>query len=119
MSGEERSVQRYLRQRRVFSNDPEVIARASVGELDHEGYVNRIVARTANEASRQVEMSLEVSQKTLYGPAPIQAPSPLQMIASQPRPMLKTNSTVVSAFEYMKGLLAMTKVNRYNYLYLN
>ena len=111
VSGEERNVQRYLRQQRVFSNDPEIFHRANVGEEDHEGYVNRIASRPAAEAPRQVEMSIEVSQKTLYGPAPIQVPSPLQMIADQPRPMLKTNSTVVSSFEYIKGLLAMTKVN--------
>ena len=110
VTGEERSNQRFLRRQRVFTKDPETFERANVGELDHEGYVNQIVSRAAAEAPRQLEMSLEVSQKTLYGPAPIQVPSPLQMIASQPKPMLKTNSTVVSAFEYIKGLLAMTKV---------
>ena len=110
VTGEERNIQRYLRQQRVFSSDPDIIERANVGELDHEGYVNQIVSRAVAEAPRQIEMAVEVSQQTLYGPAPIQAPSPLQMIAHQPKPMLKTNSTVVSAFEYIKGLLAMTRV---------
>ena len=111
VSEQERINQRIIRQRRVFSNDPHVMEQANLGEEDHEGYVNRIVNRSAESAPRQVEMSTEVSQKTLYGPAPIQAPSPLQLIASRPRPMLKTNSTVVSSFEYIKGLLAMTQVN--------
>ena len=110
VDGEERTAQRYLRQQRVFSNDQATFERARAGELDHEGYVNHIVSRTAEQAPRQVEMSVEVSQKTLYGPAPIQVPSPMQMIASQSKPMVKANSTVVSAFEYIKGLLAMTKV---------
>ena len=45
----------------------------------------------------------------LYGPAAIQAPSPLSMLAKEPVPMIKDNSEPVSAMEYIQGLLAMTK----------
>ena len=45
----------------------------------------------------------------LYGPAAIQAPSPLSMLAREPMKMVKDNSEPVSAMEFIQGLLAMTK----------
>lgn len=112
VSGVERKNRRDARQERVFGFNPDA-ANAVIegaGQESHEEYINFITSRPNKAAPRQSELSDEVSKRNLYGPAAIQAESPIAILAKQqPTPMLKGNAEVVNALQYIQGLLAMTK----------
>ena len=46
----------------------------------------------------------------LFGPAPIQAPTPWQAIADNYKPTIKDNSEVLSGFDYIKALLCLQRL---------
>ena len=48
-------------------------------------------------------------QRNLFGPAAIQSDSPIAILARQQPKMVKENAEVVNVFQYIQGLLAMTK----------
>ena len=104
LAGEQRYAQRERRfQRRETATpsddyDP---------EFDYEEYRDLILTRTREEATRQLRVSQDISSHALYGPAAIQAPSTLQMLANNVENPIKQNSTVVTGFEYIKALLNM------------
>ena len=74
-------------------------------EYDYEDYRDLVLSRTREEASRQLAVSQDISSHALFGPAAIQAPSNLQMLANSLEKPTKQNSTVVTGFEYIKALI--------------
>ena len=65
--------------------------------------------RTREDAPKQFHVVKDISRPGLFAPAAIQAPTPLQALNSAVTPMIKDNSEVVSGFEHMREILAMTK----------
>ena len=74
-------------------------------DFDYDEYRDMVLTRTREEASRQLAVSQDISSHALFGPAAIQAPSNLQMLANSVENPTKQNSTVVTGFEYIKALI--------------
>ena len=69
----------------------------------------KCLEREREDAPKQFHVVRDISRPGLFAPAAIQAPTPLQALNSAVTPMIKNNSEVVSGFEHMREILAMTK----------
>ena len=76
---------------------------------DYQEYRQMILDRPRGEATRQLKVSQDISSRNLYGPAAIQAPNQLQILANSEVVHTKANSQVMSSFDYIKALLSMMR----------
>ena len=74
-------------------------------------FIIKILDRTRDDAPKQVALAYDVNRPALMGPAAIQAPSPMQMLASnvQAKLAIKDNSQNVSNFEHIQALIQLTE----------
>ena len=94
-----------IRENRFQRREQETVYDQYDPEYDYEEYREMVLSRTRDEASRQLAVSQDISSHALFGPAAIQAPSNLQMLANSVENPTKQNSTVVTGFEYIKALI--------------
>ena len=64
-----------------------------------------------DDAPKQVALGFAINRPALMGPAAIQAPSPMQMLASNVQRAIKENSESSTNFEHIQAVLAMSKAS--------
>ena len=102
-------IERYAqRERRSIARSREEVIDVYDQEFDYEEYRELILNRSREEAPRQLKVSQDISSHALFGPAAIQAPTPLAMLENNVETPTKQNSTVVTGFDYIKALLGMS-----------